>query len=217
MIAGLAILCVPALLELALWFSYFLLPFGLMLGLAIGPVPTGSRSLRLPWHWVFPAAALIGMPTLVLATRDHLRAEHVQWLSQLARSPDALAGAAAKVIPHATRELNLFAVWGEYEALRFGEEKKEDLPGQLAANERLLHNIPDPHIVARQVMLEALAGHSDKARDFFRRMIVFFPEYYEALAAELRIRAGTRPKETRELLEILDEEMANPPRRRGAS
>ncbi len=215
LVAGLAVLCVPAFLELALWFSYFFVPFGLMLGLAMGPVPATAPALRLPWRWLFPAAALIGVPALTLAARDHLQAERVYWLSQVARAPNVFSGAAQKRIPEVVSELSLFAVWGEYEMLRFGTQRRdENLPAQLAANQRLMDNIPDPHIVTRQMMLETLAGRPDEARDLFRRLMVFFPEHYKASAEALRKRAEAQPDDAGELLKILDEEMARPPRRR---
>lgn len=215
LLAGLAILSIPALLEISLWYLYFLLPFGLMLGMAIGPFPTGTFSLSLPWRWVFPVAAVISAPVLAFAVRDHVRAEHVNWLGQVARSQSELAGPAASLIPKAAGELTLFAVWGEHEMLRFGEERQGDLSAQIAANKRLLDNIPDPHIVARQVMLETLAGRPEQARDHFRRLMVFFPEDYESLAKELRRRAEAHPDHAGALVKIIDEEMSRPPRHRG--
>lgn len=215
LIAALVIICIPALLEIALWYLYFLLPFGLMLGIAIGPVPAKSLSLRLPWRWLFPSAAVLALPALGFAAVDHFHAERVVWLSQLARIPSPMAGGAAAELPEEVRQLRLFAVWGEHEELRFGEEQSDNLAAQMAANQRLLGNIPNPHIVARQIMLETLAGHLDKARDLFRRMMVFFPEYYKVLADELRVRAEARPTKTGALLKILDEETAQPPRERG--
>lgn len=215
LVAGLAVICIPAFFELALWFSYFLVPFGLMLGMAIGPVPVTAPALRLPWRWLFPAAAVIGFPALTLAARDHLQAERVYWLSKVARAPNVFSGAAQQRIPEVVSELSLFAVWGEYEMLRFGTERRgEDLAAQLAANQRLMDNIPDPHIVARQVMLETLAGRPDEARDLFRRLMVFFPDHYKASAEALRKRAEAQPDDAGELPKILDEEMARPPRRR---
>lgn len=215
LVSWLGILCIPALLELSLWHSYFLLPFGLMLGMAIGPVPVSAPALRLPWRWLFPIAAFIGIPLLALAARDHLQAERVYWLSRVARAPSVFSGAAQAKIPEAASDLTLFAVWGEYEMLRFGKETRdEDLPAQLAANRRLIDNIPDPHIVARQVMLETLAGRPDEARDLFRRLMVFFPDHYKESAEALRRRAGAQPDAAGELLRILDEELARPPRRR---
>lgn len=214
LIAGLAIIAIPALLELALWYLYFLLPFGLMLGMAAGPVPQSSITLRLPWRWTFPVSAIIALPVLGLAAQDHFRAENALWLSQVAQSKGPMAGPAAEALHDEVRKLKLFAVWGEHEELRFGQEKREDLPAQMAANQRLLDNIPNPHIVARQIMLETLAGRLDTARDLFRRMMVFFPEHYEVVAKEMRRRAEARPEEAGALLKILDEEMARPPRAR---
>jgi hypothetical protein len=183
-----------------------------MLGLALGPPPPSAWSLRLPWRWLFPAGALVALPLLFFATRDHVRAEHVLWLSGVAQGRSELSGAAAERISSATRELTFFAVWGEHEALRFGTEQVDGLPEQLSAGQRVLENIPSPHIVAHQVMLETLAGRPEVARDLFRRMMVFFPGHYQLLADELRRRAESRPDEAGKLLEMLDKEMANPPR-----
>ncbi len=206
LIAGLVVISIPALLETALWYLYFLLPFGLMLGMALGPPPPSAASLRLPWRWLFPAAAALTLPLLFSATRDHMRAEHVMWLSTVARGGSELSGAAAERIPAAAHELTLFAVWGEHEVLRFGQESRRDIPAQLAANQRLLDNIPSPHIVARQVMLESLAGRPDEARDLFRRLMVFFPENYQPVAEELRRRADERYREAGGLVKIIEEE-----------
>lgn len=214
-LGSLAVIAIPATFELALWFSYFLLPFGLMLGMAMGPAGERAFSLRLPWRWVFPVAALAALPLLGLAARDHALAERVIWLGQIARGQGPLAGGAASALPDAARGLTLFAVWGEHEMLRFGSESREDLPGQLAANQRLMDSIPDPHIVARRVMLEELSGHTDVARDLFRRMMAFFPEHYESLGQQLRSRASAHGEAGADLMKILDEEMARPPRRRG--
>jgi hypothetical protein len=215
LLGSLAVIAIPATLELALWFSYFLLPFGLMLGMAMGPSGERAFSLRLPWRWVFPVAALAGLPLLGVAARDHAHAERVNWLSQMARTHGPLAGGALQALPDAAARLRLFAVWGEYEMLRFGEEGRENLAAQLAANRRLLDNIPDPHIAARQVMLETLSGRPDVARDLFRRMMAFFPEHYESLSAVLRRRAQAQADEVKGLTDMIGEEMARPPRRRG--
>lgn len=217
LIAGLVVISIPALLETALWYLYFLLPFGLMLGLALGPQVPSAWSLRLPWRWLFPAGALAALPLFFFATRDHVRAEHVLWLSGIAQGRSELSGAAAERIAAASRELTFFAVWGEHEALRFGKESPDDLPAQLTANQRLLDNIPSPHIVARQVMLASLAGRPDEARDLFRRMMVFFPDHSEPLATELRRRAAAHPAEGGALVKLIDEEMARPPRARGTA
>lgn len=212
LIAGFVVISIPALLETALWYLYFLLPFGLMLGMALGPPAPSAWSVRLPWRWMFPACALTALPLFFFATRDHVRTEHVLWLSGFAQERSELSAAAAERISAGTRELTFFAVWGEHETLRFGSEQVEDLPAQLAAGQRMLDNVPSPHIVARQVMLETLAGRAEAARDLFRRMMVFFPEHYQLLATELRKRAESRPDEAGALLDLLDKEMANPPR-----
>lgn len=215
LLAALAVIAIPATFELALWFSYFLIPFGLMLGMAIGPAGERAFSLRLPWRWVFPIAALAGLPLLGLAARDHAHAERVMWLGQIARGQSPLAGGAASALPNAAQELTLFAVWGEHEMLRFGSESRKDLPGQLAANQRLIDSIPDPHIVARRVMLEILSGRPEVARELIRRTMVFFPEHLESVEQQLRRRAGAHAEAGADLVKILDEEMARPPRRRG--
>jgi hypothetical protein len=215
LIAGLVVISIPALLETALWYLYFLLPFGLMLGMALGPPVPSAWSLRLPWRWLFPAGAFLALPIFFFATRDHMRAEHLLWLSGVAQGRSELSGAAAERISAGTRELTFFAVWGEHEALRFGQESQVDLPAQLSANQRLLDNIPSPHIVARQVMLESLAGRPEEARDLFRRMMVFFPDHYEPLAMELRRRAESLPQP--DLVVMLDEEVGRAPRARGTT
>jgi hypothetical protein len=215
LIAGLVVISIPALLETALWYLYFLLPFGLMLGMALGPPVPSAWSLRLPWRWLFPAGAFLALPIFFFATRDHVRAEHLLWLSGVAQGRSELSGAAAERISAGTRELTFFAVWGEHEALRFGKESQVDLPAQLSANQRLLDNIPSPHIVARQVMLKSLAGRPEEARDLFRRMMVFFPDHYEPLAMELRRRAESLPRP--DLVVMLDEEVGRAPRARGTT
>ena len=208
LIAGLAVISIHASLETALWYLYFLLPFGLMLGMALGPPARSDGQLRLPWRWLFPAGALLALPLFFFGTRDHMRAEHVLWLSTVAREGSELSGAAAERIPAAAHEVSFFSVWGEHEALRFRQERQDDLRAQLAANQRLLENIPSPHIVARQVMLKTLAGRPDEARDLFRRLMVFFPNNYEPLAEELRRRANAHPTEAGALVKIIDEEIA---------
>jgi hypothetical protein len=215
LIAGLVVISIPASLETALWYLYFLLPCGLMLGMALGPPVPSAWSLRLPWRWLFPAGALLALPLFFFATRDHVRAEHVLWLSGVAQGRSELSGAAAERILAGTRELTFFAVWGEHEALRFGQESQVDLPAQLSANQRLLDNIPSPHIVARHVMLASLAGRPDEAQDLFRRMMVFFPDHYEPLAMELRRRAESLSQA--DLVIMLDEEVVRAPRARGTT
>jgi O-antigen ligase len=214
LIAGLVVISIPALLETALWYLHFLLPFGLMLGMALGPPGSSAWSLRLSWRWLFPAVALLALPLFTFATRDHMRAEHVIWLSGVALGGGELSGAAAERVPAAVHDLTFFAVWGEHEALRFGQESQGDLPAQRAANQRLLDNIPSPHIVARQIMLENLAGRPDEARDLFRRMMVFYPNHYEPVAIELRRRVGAHREAGSALAKIIDEELARPLRAR---
>jgi hypothetical protein len=64
-------------------------------------------------------------------------------------------------------------------------------------------------------MLEILSGRPEVARELIRRTMVFFPEHLESVEQQLRRRAGAHAEAGADLVKILDEEMARPPRRRG--
>lgn len=214
MLGGVAILSIHALLEMPLWYLYFLIPFALMLGIAVGPVRPTERSIALPWNWLFVGAALLGIPGFMYALVDHARAERILWLGRLAKDQPALAVGAITAIRDGAGGLAIFAIAGEREVLNFAEITRANAPALSAANRRLMENIPDPVAISRQVMLEAIAGRPDEARDLFRRLMMFFPKYSELLAPEIRRRAAELPEETDGLATMIDEEMARPPKLR---
>jgi len=213
-LGGLAVLSIHAMLEMPLWYLYFLIPFGLMLGVAVGPPRATGRAISLPWRWVFLGAAVLGVPGLGYAVVDHARAERIIWLGQLAKEQPLMSGGAVAAIQRDVRQLTIFAIAGERELLRFAEITRANAPALEAANKRLMDNIPDPVAISRQTMLEAILGRPDVARDLFRRLMMFFPRHYELLAQEIRKRAEESPNETAGLASIIDEEMARLPRSR---
>lgn len=214
-LGGLAVMSIHAMLEMPLWYLYFLIPFGLMLGVAVGPVGSAKWGIALPWRWLFVGAAFLGLPGLGYALVDHARAERIIWLGQVAKNQPLISGGAVATMQRDVPRLTVFAIAGERELLRFAEITRANAPMLAAANRRLMQNIPDPVAISRQVMLEAIAGRPDEARDLFRRLMMFFPSHYELLEPEIRKRAEERPDETGGLIKILDEEMARPPRGRG--
>jgi O-antigen ligase len=214
MLGGLAVLSIHALLEMPLWYLYFLIPFGLMLGIAVGPVRAGERSATLPWHWVFVVAMLLGIPGFVYAVVDHARAERIIWLGRVAKEHPELAAGAVTAMRDGLGSLRIFAIAGERELLRFGEIDRANAVALAVANRRLLENIPDPVVISRQVMLEAIAGRPDEARDLFRRMMMFYPRHYDVFAMEIIKRAKAQPEETAGLVGIIEEELARTPRTR---
>jgi hypothetical protein len=214
MLAGLVVLSIHAMLEMPLWYLYFLIPFGLMLGIAVGPSQASDRSVALPWHWLCVCSALIGVPGFIHALNDHARAERILWLGHLAKDQPALSGGAIAAIGGGVRDLTIFRIAGDRELLRFADISLASAPTLSIANKRLMENIPDPLTIGRQVMLEAIAGRPDDARDLFRRLMTFFPRHYELLAPEIRKRAEDRPEEVGDLAKMIDEEMARPPKPR---
>lgn len=214
MLTGVVLLSIHAMLEMPLWYLYFLIPFGIMLGIVIGPVRIGERAVAVRWDWLFAAVALIGIGGFLYGIRDHARAERIIWLGDLAREQPLLASDAIAAIVDDVRGLRIFAIAGQRELLRFADINRANAPALSIANRRLLENIPDPQSIASQVMLEAIGGQLNEARDLFRRLMMFYPRHYEALAAEIRKRAEARPDETAGLVEMIDAEMARPPRPR---
>lgn len=214
MIAGGVVLVIHSLLEMPLWYLYFLIPFALMLGVSIGPVAAGDRSIRVPARFIVILAAAVGLPAFVFALVDHSRAERALWLSSVARETSGVSGAAVDALAGITAELRIFKIAGEREMLRFAELKPSNLVGLNVANRRLMDNMPDPLAVSRQIMIEAGMGNTEKARDLFRRLMAYFPKYYESFAQEMRKKALEDFEHFGSLVEIIDEEMARPPRQR---
>lgn len=125
-----------------------------------------------------------------------------------------MSGGAVAAMQRDIPTLTVFAIAGERELLRFAEITRANAPALAAANQRILENIPDPVAISRQVMLEAIAGRPDEARDLFRRLMMFFPRHYRLLVPGIRKRAEERHDEAAGLTEILDQEMSRPPRQR---
>lgn len=214
MTAGLAVLLVHSLLEYPLWYLFFLIPFGLMLGVVIGASGSRDWSVRLPARWIFVAAAIVGVPALAYAAADHAKAERALWLSQMAREHKELSGAAVEQLGRLVGELTVFRLAAEREVLRFAEINKSNVDGLKAANSRLLNSAPDPLTISRAILLESIAGNPERAGNLFRRLMVFYPGAWEELATEMRKRVNEHPEEFGGLVAILDREAANPPRKR---
>lgn len=214
MVAGLVVLLIHSLLEMPLWYAFFLIPFGLMLGVAIGPAGAGQWSMQLPLRWIFVASAIVGMPAFAYVVVDHAKAERALWLSEMARMNKHVSGAAVEQLAGLSGELTVFRIAAEREVLRFAQINRANLDGLRTANARLLNSMPDPLTISREILIEAMEGNTEKARDLFRRLMVFYPKNWQELAEEIRKRVEEHPEEFGELTRVLDEEASRPPQRR---
>jgi len=193
-IAG--ILIVHSLLEFPLWYAGLLAIFALVLGL--GDASRPMVTLRMA-GWMAGAASLLGALTLATSVLDYRHVERLYAGPQGRALPSTLMRESAGV---PTRSLFVPNVELAYTGLL--QIDATDAEEALEINGRVLRFMPDDHVVFRQALLLAQAGHAERARKLLRRAAAIYPAYVPEVLPLLRRLALERPAVFAPLLAELD-------------
>lgn len=176
----LAILGIHSLLELPLWYAYFLGIASFLVG------ASDSRCFTL--KSAGPARAVIGVLMLAgwFGAFSLLGNYYVLEVSLFPRSQQASKADLEK----AHRDLvgvhgSLMTPYVELAFARVVDLSKQDIERKIAFTERVMRFAPTPLIVYRHAALLALKGDHDKAGLALARAVGVYPGYLQALADEL--------------------------------
>lgn len=203
-----------AMLEFPLHYTYFLLLFGLTLGLLLQPASGATsrvRSTRLP----LAVLTLLLLGGASFAYLDYLKFDRLFWLEDQRKAYSAMPTAEVrKVIEDAGKNVWLFRSRADH-VLALGDPMtKDNLQAKLDAADRLLGHSPHPVLMARRVVLATLDGDRESARWHLNRLFGFFPSSAPEIEEQLRRFIANRPDELSALGPILDEELARRPKAR---
>ncbi|HEY6093594.1 MAG TPA: Wzy polymerase domain-containing protein [Gallionellaceae bacterium] len=197
--AVVAVLGIHSLLEYPLWYAYFLGVAAVTLGLSDG------TAYRIGVHGLGRAALglmlLLGAMTMVqLASGYHALTELMGMQAQSAADSEhqqrmkdglAVAGNAPLLTPYTEYFVSNQIVPGA-----------DDLAGNLAVNDRVMHFAPVGPVVYRQAWLLALSGLQKEARQQMALAIWGYPAEFEAARRELAALARKHPAQCAALLEF---------------
>ena len=201
------VLAVHSLLEYPLWYTFFLGPAALVLGLGEArTLELRSAAARVGrMRLALAAMLLLGWAALVPLVRDYLYIEN-------------FAGLRFKYL-HATREWDrqaratllemhrgsLLSPWVALGLARSISIDRERLADKLALNTAALRVFPIDDVVYRQAMLLALSGDQDGARQQWDRATWVFPTERKVATLVLSRRVEDGLEELRALLEHAQE------------
>lgn len=199
LLALLAVIGIHSLLEYPLWYSFFLGPAALLLGLG------AQRSLAVR----FPGAARAAVALAVLVGCVNLAAVIPAY-----RDFERLVFSAGPWAPQASSdEAFAQALMGVHDepllrpyvelAIAYGVSvDREQLGDKLALVTRAMHFVPVEVLVYRQALLLALAGDAAAARAQLERSLRVYPSKRATVVAELENLARRYPAEMTPLLEL---------------
>jgi hypothetical protein len=210
----LGVIGIHAMLEYPLWYSYFLMPFCLSLGLIIRPEWSRNSPL-LPLRVPMAGLAAVLLSCAVAVFADYRRLDRLFWLEEHRAAFSAAPTAEVReLVGNAAAEVWLFRVQADH-LLGLSEAiNTKDLRRKIADTERLLATSPQPVVVIRRIALAILADDLEAARLHLRRLLVFFPRHADMFAQTLRKFAVNRPEDFAALGPLLDEELARRPKAR---
>lgn len=202
LLAVLGVLGAHSMLELPMWYAYFLGIAALALGagsernLALAP---GARPS-------FAIVALVAVGALALATTFNA---YRGFERLFARDGTAPAGAERSAILSRAHGDVLLRPYVEI-ALTFGIEVDRDrLREKIALNGRVLRFAPIDVVAFRQAQLLALAGEREAALKLFAQAARVYPAETQAATDAVRALAARHPAEMVPLLELASETLAN--------
>lgn len=157
-----------SLTEFPLWYTFFLLPFALMLGLVEQPEPRpkltpASRGLR----WI---GLVAGLGLCVLFALDYRRSEALYWSMELQQS-----GEPGKLVHIPMQEASsnaLLSAFDVYSNLMYSRALSPDgmlMRYKLDFTERAMLSMTNEETIGRQVALLVVAGDLDVARELLTR------------------------------------------------
>jgi O-antigen ligase len=205
LLALLAVIGIHSLLEYPLWYSYFLGPAALLLGLG------AQRSLAVR----FPGAARAAVALVVLVGCVNIAAVIPAYrdFEQLVFSagPRAAQASSDEAFARALMGVHDEPLLRPYVelAIAYGVGvDREQLGDRLALVTRAMHFVPVEVVVYRQALLLALTGDAVAARAQLERSLRVYPSGRAAIVAELRNLARRYPAEMTPLLELAASKIA---------
>lgn len=205
---------IHSMLEFPLWYTHFLMLFGLVLGLLVRPgwsMPTRALRLRLPLLTV----ALLLLAGALAVQWDYRNLQRLFWLERQQRAFGSEPSTGARMLLETARaEVRLFRPLADNLALSLESVGSGDLRRKVAVVDRLLANATLPDQIVRRVALAALERDGDAARWHLRRAFGFFPREAESMGALMHQLLRDDPPASAWLQPILKEELARRPRPR---
>lgn len=162
LMAGVLGLLVHAMLEFPLEYAYFLIPFGLTIGLLHGQAP-GESSFAVP-HWLLRTAGALLTATLALVTFDYLQAEHSYRTARL-----ELRMGAGK-IESSTPDIRVLTQLRAYLDFIRTEATPAMGAARLASMREVGSRFVHPPVLLRLALAEGLNGEPVAARDTLLRL-----------------------------------------------
>ncbi|MBI3044738.1 MAG: O-antigen ligase C-terminal domain-containing protein [Betaproteobacteria bacterium] len=199
LLALLAVIGIHSLLELPLWYSYFLGMAALLLGLG------AERVLALRFsgavRMVASLAVISGWVNLGFMLSAYRDFERLVFLPERAAARPQDDAEFAKAVVSLYREPSLVP-YIEL-AIAFGVTVNEDrLPDKLALVSRAERFAPVAVVAHRRALLLALAGEREAALAQLERSLRVYPEDARDIAAQLEVLASRHPGEFMPLLEL---------------
>jgi len=211
MLALLGVIGIHSMLELPLWFAYFLGVAALVLGMGASGIaaPALQRIGRIAVLMVILAGAVNAL-SLVYGYRDFERLF-------IKKETDALSDPQLNALLARAQADPVLEPYAEL-AASFGiPVNREKLKEKLALNSRVMHFAPIEDVAYRQALLLALTGDSGAAQRQFRHAARVYPESLNGATAGLRELAVKYPEAFTPLLELAVAKAAearDPPARR---
>ncbi len=197
LLALLAVIGIHSMLELPLWYAYFLGPAAFLLGLgAQRPIPIRPAGAA---RLLAVLALVAGWVNLLAVLPPYREFERLMFVPERGASPPdekAFAAALARIY----RE-PLLVPYAEL-AVAYGITVSEDrLKEKLELNSRAMRFAPVSVVVYRQALLLALAGEREAALTQLERAMRVYPAELQSVIPQLAALALRQPREFTPLLE----------------
>jgi len=195
----LGVIGIHSLLEYPLWYAYFLGMAALLLGLGSERVFM-LRQARVG-HAVVGLSIIVGWLSLIGVLSPYREFERLVFSSEQRSPPVAAEQDFVQALASSYRE-PLLVPYVEL-AIAYGiTPSKEKLTEKLELTTRAMHFAPVDVVVYRQVLLLALAGRAEAAREQLERALRVYPKERLVVIAELENLARRYPVELTPLLEL---------------
>lgn len=209
-----AILLAYSMLEFPLWYTHFLIFFGLNVGLLMNPA-WGGTLLRIRPIPILGLAATLIIAGAAFAAYEYKKVERAYFLISDAMDLGVIGSKDLnQSLDQISREERLYRLHLEYALNSRVRVTKDHLEEKLATNARLIDRIPTVGPVTQEILLRTLSGDLESARRHLRRMLQFSPPGVDAGLADLRRFVKERPNEFGALGPVIDEEVQRAPKHR---
>lgn len=200
-LALLTVLAAHSMVEYPLWYSYFLCPAAVLLGIGAQRTlrPTLSGVARL----TVAAMMLAGWFNLVSIIQDYRRFEKLVFTPATRETKRADEKAFAEDIARIHREPMLTPYVELAMAYGFTMDD-QNLDEKLIFADRALRFAPVSHVAYHSALLMAVAGKPEAARDRFEKAVRVYPQDLPEIRSELAKLAARRPDVFAPLLNLAD-------------